>query len=54
MAMQWAWDRGGLLYGQPAGEHQTERVGAAEPFRQDRAPAGQARRQTAGGMTCRG
>ena len=23
-----------------------------EPFRQDRAPAGQARRQTAGGMTC--
>jgi hypothetical protein len=25
----------------------------SEPFRQDRAPAGQARRQTAGGMTCR-
>ena len=25
----------------------------SEPFRQDRAPAGQARRQMAGGMTCR-
>ena len=29
MAMQWAVDAGGLLCGQPAGEHQTERVGAA-------------------------
>jgi hypothetical protein len=29
MAMQWACDRGGLLCGQPAGEHQTERVGTA-------------------------
>ena len=28
MAMQWACDEGGLLWGQPAGEHQTERVGA--------------------------
>ena len=29
MAMQWVCDRGGLLSGQPVGEHQTERVGAA-------------------------
>ena len=32
MAMQWSLD-GGLLWGQPVGEHQTERVGATlSPF----------------------
>jgi hypothetical protein len=54
MAMQWAWDGGGLLCGQPVGEHQRNEWAQPEPCRQDRAPAGQVRRQMAGGMTCRG
>jgi hypothetical protein len=32
MAVQWSLDEGGLLRGQPAGEHHTKRLGAGELF----------------------